>query len=77
MATKNTSKLNYQKRRELAKVVGGEILFMVTEGMTKWLDTYNARIVGQNEGKVILACDDKDWKKFYKDLFKEEYNEVD
>jgi hypothetical protein len=68
--------LNRKKRRKLASVVGGEILFMVTEGMTRWLDQYNARIVGESEGKVILALEDEDWKKFYKDLFKEEYDEV-
>jgi hypothetical protein len=57
------------------KVVGGEVLRMVTEGMCQWLDSKNARIVGKNEGKVILALEDKDWKELYKEWFKEEYKD--
>ena len=78
MSTKSTSKgaLNREKRRRLAKVVGGEILFQVTEGMTQWLDEHNARIVGKNEGRIILAFDDKDWRNFYKDLLKEDYKDA-
>jgi hypothetical protein len=57
------------------KVVGGDILKMVSEGMSQWLDEKKARIVGLNEGKIILTLEDKDWKSLYKDLFKEEYKD--
>ena len=63
--------VNRKKRRKLAKVVGGEILHMVSEGMCKWLDSHNARIVGLSEGKIILALEDEDFKGLERELFKE------
>ena len=63
--------MNYKERRKLAKVVGGEILFMVTEGMCRWLDSHNARIVGKTDGKIILALEDEDFKGLEQELFKE------
>ena len=59
----------------MKKVVGGEVLRMVTQGMGLWLDSKNARITGLNKGRIILALEDKDFRKFYKDLFKEDYSE--
>ena len=56
----------------MAKVIGGEVLFMVTEGMCKWLDSHNARIVGKTDGKIILALDDEDFKGLEEELFNKE-----
>lgn len=57
--------------------IQGEIIHRCVMGMVDWLDERGARITGMAkvQGAIVLALEDKDWKKLYKEIFQEEPSE--
>ena len=41
-----------------------------------WFNKRNARVVGNFDGQIVLALDDKDFEKMREEIFREEKNET-
>ena len=59
----------------MKKIVHGQLIEMFLSSLGGWLDRKGGRITGMSGGEIVVAFEDDDWKKLYKELFDKEFED--